>query len=576
MRGPFPSPFSLLLLGLALQGCVEGGGRGGAQNIRDFSIEGSVDQSQGDACEHYYTPTENTCSREGCPSRMAEATEEEIQDILDTLEEEVDRGDFDDEPELAREIESRLEKAQTVCVRRGPTRPDGEVFIQSDFCICRKDQSAMIGNCRPYCASVDVPQGLEERDILYGSVRLGAAVELHRELGNLYRWCTQTLKGSEETAPNCRFIIQGENGTRHERSLTFGGNNTFRVDISGLPRGRTYMGKIQETQSGSMASSDSIQFHLINPIDTSLIPKRHLQVVPMSQYSCVQRDGGYSAEIEEGHYRTVLRQFFYFAGNTNPVALDETKTFGGGYFCHDTVFYGPKDSPRYERLEYIPKQFALWDPTDVRFLDRDGDGAIDINKMMAQRLANDFGLRNSRAIEFFRPLNLRPSVAVEQEILMGYLMIYWFYGDSNIAFCPTGAHYRGRDPQFRVIGEFVGLDTEGLYMALRERIPLLGGDGQVAAAPHNLLFIREGQLKDIWFVVEDGQLLRPRGEDLKVRDEVSFYWPPDVSAPTTRKDNQRLYTVVHTLPGTGGDGGQEVPRTATPNDKRIGCVPRVY
>ena len=567
----------LIALSLLLGACVEKGGRGdGLYNMEDFSL-----QTQGNetgVCEHYYVPGDNSCNLESCPRGMSGATEEEIRDVHDALREEVEQGAFNDyPPELVNEIESSLGKANVVCIEKGPVRPDGEVYIKGDYCICRKNQPAMIGNCASYCSSVDIPQGLEERVVLYGSVDLGPTITAIG-LGNLQGWCTQTLEGSEETAPNCGFVLRGEDGKSiSRRPISFTGNNGFRVDLTGLPLGRTYMGKIQEVQSGSLASSDSIQFHLVQPIDTSLIPDEHLKIVPMSQFSCIARpDAVYAAEIREGHYNTALRRFFYFAGNASPMALDETHTFAGQYFCHDTALYGPTDNPIYERLEYIPKQFALWDPTDIRFLNQNQDEDVDVNKMIFDRLAERTGIVQRSKI--FHPVNLRPSISVNKEVLAGYIMNPWFYTGTSVAFCPTQAHYQGGDPLFNIIGDFVGIDTEALYAAKRERLTLTDGGGNAVAAPENYLFIREGQLKDIWFILDDGRPLRPRGQDLEHRDEVFLYWPPDPAAPMTRKDNQHLYTLIHTSSENSDEGGQEqtIPTTPTPNDKRIGCVPRVY
>ena len=556
--------FCTILIFLTLVSCLfDSEGRGGHKRIKDFSIGAKQEDNEDTFCTSYYFPTENTCHKKKCPKGSHEGTDEEIAGLKENFEQQAE--DEEIEEEFIDEIRANLEHAKVICIGgSGVLRPDKAVFINSNFCACYNNSPIMVGNCSFYCDQLQITGEKRDTETLYGSVQLGPQIELSKVLGHLYGWCEELIPGSDYTNPGCKFVVQSPGGSNYNLPITVRTNNTFTVDISGLRKGETYIGKIGEVESGARVFSDNIQFRLIDPPEEREISTGPLKIAPISQYSCVTRRGQYSPTLNEAHYNAAFKRYYYISADTTPAALDEAQSDRGTKFCHDIVLYGPKDSPRYERLELIPQHFALWDASDIRFSDQDKDQSMDINKAVSQKLFKDFGIREN--FDLFIPLNAHTGPAVENESLLGYRMKFWIRPNSTETFCPTQKDYYGNAPIFNVLKDYVGIDTEGIYAALRETITLPSEDQEIPKASPNLMYIRESELKSIWFIIENGQLLRPDENNLDSK-AIMFYWPPDPYAPYTKKLNQRRYTVV------GSDPSVEVNGTLQASDKKLGCIP---
>ncbi len=562
--------FDLIFLLLILISCIIDSRRDGTKKIKDFSVGATQESSEDRLCRNYYLPTENTCHQKKCPKSSHQGTDEEIAKLKENFERQVEDGEFDEE--LVDEVRANFEHAKFVCIPgSGVFRPDKAVSIKSDLCACYNSSPMMVGNCSFYCSQLNLMEDKKDKGILYGRVSLGPEIELNEELGHLYGWCKNEISGSDYKGPDCKFVVQSADGTNYYLPITVRTNNSFTVDIDGLLKGKTYIGKIGETESGSGVFSNSVQFRLIDSPEEREIPEGPLKIIPISQYTCVIRPNSqYSPTLDEAHYSTALKSFYYMPAGTSPMPLDETHSNRGTQFCHDIDLYGPKDSPRYERLEYIPQHFALWDSSDIRFFDQNKNQSMDINEAVSQRLFRDFGIKEN--FKIFFPFKARPDPTVENDALLGYRMNFWIRPNSTKTFCPTQNDYFGENPIFNVLKDYVGIDTEGLYMALRETIALeTKGEGQeISKAPPNIIYIRERELKGIWFVIEDGRHLRPDEKNLDSKT-LMFYWPPDPYAPYTKKSDQKRYTVIYSTPSTEEEG--ETVASFRPSDKKIGCIP---
>ena len=62
-------------------------------------------------------------------------------------------------------------------------------------------------------------------------------------------------------------------------------------------------------------------------------------------------------------------------------------------------------------------------------------------------------------------------------------------------FCPDQDRYNGSDPLFRVLKEYIGVDTEGVYIGEREASATVNENGEVVRADTDIIFIRESLLK---------------------------------------------------------------------------------
>ena len=563
--------FSIALLFLLCSCLPAEDGREGLDNVEDFSV-GEGRQEQEGACVHYYQTPEHVCRVSGCPEGTHIATQEEREDVLGALEDALKDGDIDGES--AEEIRAGIEAAKALCLDGpGVLRPDGEVFIGPDFCVCRNNLPALLGNCAGYCANVGVTTDTRDRYILYGSVDLGSAVAENEYLGSLYGWCNEEIPGGL-SAPECRFVVEDDEGGIYTPPMGLVGGNRFSVDLTDLPKGKTYIGSIREVQSGSGASSDKIQLRLLEPVENGLF-RGPLQIVPISQYSCFKRDGQKGPAGRVRVYDHIARvHYFYFDSSTTPTEIDGTKNSGGGYlFCHDIERYGLVDSPRFERLEYIPRHFALWSGGDVRFLDLDDDGQIDINKKIVEEIADRYKVRRT-GLKVFSALPARTSPAVDRAAPIGHMTIPWVDPKTNRGYCPNQSHYNDDegDPVFRVLKEYVGVDMEALYLAVKEVEFIFNSQGEPEALPEVYMYIREGELKDIWFNIEAGRLVRPDEDNLDSKTTFYFYWPADPRAPYTKKDYQRRFKIVGSDELEGADAGSSAS-ALRPSDKRIGCIP---
>ena len=539
-----------LIFTLLLVGCVDGGGRKGRPLIQ--KLNGTVEEES--ICTRTYDAVDFVC-RDACPSGTHIADSSELTQLIAELD--ASGGDQDE----IDDIKDNISAASQVCVAgSGILRPDGEVYVKSDYCACKGGKHDIVNNCESFCSGKN-----DAKSTLYGSVTLGPNVELNNELGSLENWCNNEITGSDFSSPGCFLeVYDGSSKTFLTMNIP-DDSNTFTVDIDALDYGKVYVATIVETQSGSNVRSDSFQIYRKVP-DTSDVSDTPLKIMPVSQYTCVTRLA--SESDGEFLFEKGARVHFYFPANATPPSLPEGTT--NTTVCHDSIAHGQNDSPLFPRLELIPQNFALWDQSDSRFADLDNDGNPDINKEVADRILEEFNIARTDNPFILMNWPNMPSIEGFTKVAnpnLGFFMKVWLKPDSGLPFCPTQEDYNSSDPVFSVMKEIVGVDTEGLYMAESEPVTQSTGSFLV-----DVIMIRENLLKKIWFYYENNQHFVP-DEITSGSKTIMFYYPPDENDPYVRKSSQKIYTVR--FPSDIGKQGSfsGLETSIKPRDKRFGCIP---
>ena len=213
--------------------------------------------------------------------------------------------------------------------------------------------------------------------------------------------------------------------------------------------------------------------------------------------------------------------------------------------------------------------------SDTRFADvNPQDGSSDINQTIIDRLQTEFNISFTTQVFNPFPVTTRPNVGNSQtqaQVAGGFFMVPWINPTTGRGFCPKQAEYNGTNPVFKVIKDYVGVDTEGIYAAVKQPELLVLPDGTTTEAPQSFMFIRENLLKQIWFYTENNQTLIPN-EVTAGQKTIHYYWPPDTQDPYSKKDYQRIFT-VRSANDLNTSSAITIPTTIAPSDKRLGCIP---
>lgn len=547
---------NLLLLLTMLMGfltlmssCVDESARAGRPIIQRFGAteEGPL------FCQATYHISERTCIN-SCPTGTRVANDQEIEEAKTELEGlNLDPVDLED-------ILSNIDAALEVCVQgSGVLRPNNEVFIDKGFCACQAGKPASINDCQATCQSKT-----QNNIVLFGRVTVGPNIQFNDVLKNLDGWCNADIEGSDFKGPACQLEVFDGDSTQFLELQTSG--NTFNTAVDTLRKDVTYLARIRETQSGSNVQSSAFQFRLKDFEDQTTTPEGPLKIMPVSQYTCILLARQTEPVVS---FTEFARKHFYFAASNNPPSLPPNNFTTK---CHDKQTFGENDSPLFPRLELITQHFAVWDQTDIRFNDGDVDGVIDINEEITQEFRLKTGNTTAQLNLFtvFEWPNL-PSIPNFKEgtsANLGFIMIP-FVDQNNRGECPTQEDYLSNNPLYEVIGDKVGVDTEGLFMAESE--PFLDSGGNSIL---DILMIRENELKKVWFYFENGQHFVP-DQVTAGSKTIHFYWPLDPNAPYIRKSNQIIYTVR--FPTDIGKNGVQtgIVEGVRPPDKRFACIPAV-
>ena len=450
--------------------------------------------------------------------------------------------------------------AENVCVPGLKiVRPENSVFVNPDYCGCQNGRNLITNNCDSYCAgqSASTPT-------LFGSVSLGADVLNNASLGSLERWCNAEI-GDGGVSPSCVLrVFDGSANT--DLNITIPPNsNVFTVNISTLAQNRPYTAKIVEVASNTnFASSTSFQFMVVDRTTNTATTQGPLWLMPISQYTCFTRVGSDTTGTLADTYTNGARLHFYYASNDQP----QTQPPGSNFLiCHDPNIQ-ENDSPLVPRLELVPQAFTLWNRSDPRFRDLDGNGKVDANDIVQKTLLDEYGV--DQDINLFAQFQWPNGPQTgENPPTHGFFMQAFVDPNTGRAKCPTQADYEGTDLLFKSLREVIGTDTEAIYTAEREPRILIDDEGNASNAPPDYLLIRESILKKIWFYFENNLPIVPDNITINQKT-ILFYYPPDVNDPYVRKSTQDIYIIrsADTLGQTGStDTGSTTP------DKRFGCIP---
>jgi len=448
------------------------------------------------------------------------------------------------------------------------TRPDGQVYLQTDFCACLNNEPDIVGDCFSFCANRNT-----QTPTLFLNTLLGADIELNQELGTLRNWCEVEI-GDGLTNPSC--VLEAFDGfSTRELPVTFlGGTNSITADILTLDPGTTYVMTLVEKTSG--AKSDSIQIRRKTGDDLVEV-NGPLKVNSVAQYSCMQRNG---ATVDNyNFFDAAIRTHYYYTPTHIPFPIPPGNDF---IFCHDIIAFPGFDNILYPRLELQSHVFRVWNENDVRFYDLDQNEQLDIHDeiraMMIQR-----GVTPSGDIQLFNAFSWPNGPSFENSNnesnpKLGFIMTPFLNQQTGEAYCPDNSHYNGTETLFNVLREYIGDETEALYLAQREPVSFSqvdeNGNTTVVQGPEDFVIVRESLLNQIWFYSDNGTPTAPDEYALE-NHTIMFYWPANTSSPYTRSSEQKIYILKHPSE-LGENEAPDIPRsTLPPNDKRFACAPKL-
>ena len=527
--------FILLILNLILWGCNEQG-RSGYKRIQDYA-EISSNYTSG-YCTQYTKLEVDVCYDE-CPALTKIANYSEVMQLINEYAQASSKSEV-----IRTELLKIYDNAKGICID-DIKRPTNEIIIKNDYCACDGSLEFIVNNCHNFCSTRNDPT-----PTLFGSVTISANIKNDPLLGNLYNWCTVEIKDGHYS-PSCLAEISDDFSTQYLEVTLSPNTNTFKLDLSFMEANQTYTLKIIETTS--KASTSAVQLRMQNPQTPIVTP---LLRNTISQYTCITSSGyTYNNQI---YYEYSAKLHYYFAATEPPMPLPPGNDF---LYCHDKTL-GRYDQSSYPRLELINNSFMLWNKTDARFYDQNQDGKLDINQEIQNRLST------VSSINLFNPFSYTTSPGTSEKLLGFYLQSF-IDSTSQIPYCPTATHLNGSGEIFQILKDYIG-DTEAIYRALGEYSLLKDRSGTLVKAPNDYLFIRESELKKIWFYTLNSTVIKHT--DATSRSlPIMFYYPIDLAYPLIKKPHQKVYTVIGLE-----EANPNAPRTnIQPSDKRLGCIPKI-
>lgn len=458
-------------------------------------------------------------------------------------------------------------------------RPDGAIKFKSTFCGCKDGKAITYGNCGAFCAGKGSTNGAE---ILYTDYNVTEAISLNSAFGHVKGWCNNSLE-NQTTNPRCVLnALDDSNNTTSLDVANGSNNNALTIDIGRLAEDKAYVLTLVETSSGS--KSDSIQIIKFS-VDIPLTTLGPLKNAPITQYSCIHRPPSVDQESGDIYYDAAFRVHFYFLPRVPPDPIPA----GSDIVCHNFMdpILGMIDDILYPRLEQLPAIFNLWDNTDPRFFDNNGNNNDDVNDIIIQK-AKNFGATNiPAATRFFEKFPVMSTVEETEEAggnasvakSMGFYMSPWIDQTTFRSYCLNSTHYNSSNPLFKAMRDVIQVDMEGIYVGVKPPETVFDRDGNPLQTPDDFILIRETDLKQVWFYMKNGVPTVPT-DAIVSSVPVFFYYPLNLVSPYVKASTQKIYQVKgaaelnnETVP-EGGSNASGISTSYPPHDRKIGCIPK--
>ena len=455
-------------------------------------------------------------------------------------------------------------------------RPTGKITINPNVCACLEGKTESTGNCTSFCRNKNVKE-----PTLYATATLDSSIELNPAIGDLPGWCNNEI-GDGLVSPNCTLEAMGADRSIETLEVNIlSGGNAFTANISALAYDTNYVMTLVESGSGSDARTKNFHFRreLYDPDKKN---KAALNVVPVHMYECIMRSGIPSTK----DFTDSVRQHFFYNHKTFPDPQPDNEVFN---VCHADYQTTKKDRAGLPRINNRQNVFFIWDEADFRFYDNDPQNdQLDINDQIAEQRRKVYGERDVEITPIFAEFKW-PSDLLDGNNLpvLGYIMVPFVDADTGETFCPGFEQYnRDNVPLFNAIGDFIGVETEGLYLGVGEGKAV--GEEADAQVIVDLMLIREGMLNDIsFYFTSSGMPVRAYDDEnnvptaaMKGGQPIFFYWPPDIDSsgnvlnPTTRKGDSVLYQVKHPTKVSEANDRVGLRTSILPQDKRFACIPQ--
>ncbi|MDA9793300.1 hypothetical protein N9B72_01820, partial [Bacteriovoracaceae bacterium] len=453
-------------------------------------------------------------------------------------------------------------------------RPTGQIVFDKGHCICKAGKQTILNDCSAFCVDKT-----HEQEYLYADFILGATVA--SRFPSLYNWCSDTIEGDGTDGNTaCELQFVGNNGhTGAITTIEYLDQDSIRVEVgSQLQEDVVYILTLAESSSSAKTNSVQVQKGDIEDEDNF---QGMLWMNPVNQYTCMSLALSSDQNTGETYVQAAFPLHYYYLNSDTPPTIPPGIS---NIYCHDIQADGAIQDPEDNRLELIPNHFATWNQGDPRFHDLNQNGNLDIHDKI-QEIVTAKGVTfdaatNQIFVKFSwpnYPYNAVPSApgGASAESAMGYIMTPWIDQVTFRAYCPVQTHYLSDNEIFKVLKEYVGVDTEGLYLAVKEPEITFDDSGNQTLAADDYILIKESQLKQVWFYIENSLKIEPTNENVG-NHTVHFYWPADPTSPYIKKPNQKLYTIRHPSQITTSPGNStDIPTTFTPHDKRFACVPKL-
>jgi hypothetical protein len=496
------------------------------------------------------------------------------------------------------EVDEETQEEIKICVKDPIVRPSGAVLFKEDFCGCNNGKAITYGNCSTFCAE----RGTSGVDTFFANFNVTADIALSG-LGSVDGWCNKLLNAGTDAAdsvnPKCQLEAKTEDGSVIMVDVTTPSNsNSITANIGDLAKDKTYVLTLVETVS--RARSNSIQIIKFST-DVAIPVVGPLKQAPISQYSCVVREFE-NNDAGDTYYLSMSRMHFYFLPRIPPTPIPAGVT---NLICHDIFnpLYGLVDDELFPRLELIPGAFNLWDNTDPRFYDNNGNTIMDVNDVIIQKTKN-FGGSLPSGVNFFAPFSWPGSPQVNATAgnqnstqPIGYFMAPWIDQTTFKSYCLTSTHYNSSNALFKAMRDVIEVDTEGLYVGEKQpetttTTSTPGSTTSAVVGAKDYVLLRESDLKQVWFYLNNGVPTAPT-EDNVANVAVYFYYPLNRTSPYIKSSTQRIFRIrgaaelnagnSSSSSSSGSSNGSTSSSSTNssgavtsypPHDRKIGCIPK--